>query len=175
MAERIVAIFGAGDVDSGDRIFQLAEELGRLLAEAGFTIVNGGCGGIMLASAKGAASVGGKTIGVTCTAFGRSGANRYTVEEIETGSLEERLQTLVKLGQAYIVLPGSTGTLLELAMVWELKNKGFINRDKPLILVGGFWKPLVDLIKGCEPESGRCIQQVADAERAAEILKTELR
>ena len=60
-------------------------------------------------------------------------------------------------------------------MVWELKNKGFINRDKPLILVGGFWKPLVDLIKGCEPELGRCIQQVADAERAAEILKAELR
>jgi hypothetical protein len=35
-------------------------------------------------------------------------------------------------------------------MVWELKNKGFINRGKPLILAGGFWDPLVDLIKGCE-------------------------
>ena len=60
-------------------------------------------------------------------------------------------------------------------MVWELKNKGFISRDKPLILVGGFWKPLVDLIKEREPGSGCCIRQVADAEQAAEILKAELR
>jgi hypothetical protein len=43
-------------------------------------------------------------------------------------------------------------------MVWELKNKGFISRGKPLILVGGFCDPLVDLIKGREPESGCCIQ-----------------
>jgi uncharacterized protein (TIGR00730 family) len=175
MAEKIAAIFGAGNVDSSDRIFQLAEKLGKCLAEAGFTIINGGYGGIMLASAKGAASVGGKTIGVTCTAFGRSGANQYISQEIETGSLEERLQTLVKLGQAYIILPGSTGTLLELAFVWELKNKGFINKDKPIILVGGFWKPLVDLIKGSETRSDWCIQQAADAEEAAKILKTGLR
>ena len=92
MAEKIVAIFGAGNVDSGDKVYQLAEKLGRLLAEAGFTIINGGYGGTMLAAAKGAASVGGKTIGVTCSAFKQSKANKYINQEIVTGSLEERLK-----------------------------------------------------------------------------------
>jgi uncharacterized protein (TIGR00725 family) len=175
MAEKIVAIFGSGNVDSGDRSFQIAEKLGALLAQAGFTIINGGYGGTMLAAAKGAASVGGKTIGVTCSAFKSGGANQYTSEEIKTGSLEERLQTLVRLGQAYIVLGGSTGTLLELAMVWELKNKGFINKDKPIILVGGFWKPLVRLITECEPVASLHLQQAETAEQAIDFLKTKLR
>jgi hypothetical protein len=34
--------------------------------------------------------------------------------------------------------------------VRELKNKGFINKDKPVILVGDFWEPLVKLIAGYE-------------------------
>ena len=170
-----ITLFGTANAKSGEPAYELAYETGKLLAQAGFTIVNGGYGGTMLAAAKGAASVGGKTIGITCTAFGRSGANRYIVEEIKTNSLEERLQTLVKLGQAYIVLPGSTGTLLELAMVWELKNKGFINKDKPIILVGGFWKPLVMLITGYEQNAALCLQQTETVEQARDFLKTKLR
>ncbi|MHC4207576.1 MAG: LOG family protein, partial [Planctomycetota bacterium] len=106
----------------------------------------GGYGGTMLAAAKGAAEASGEIIGVTCSAFKSSKANNYVTREIVTGSLDERLDTLVNLGRAYIVLPGGTGTLLELAKVWELKNKGFLNMDKPIILLGGFWKPLVELI-----------------------------
>lgn len=139
MAEKIVTIFGSGTVELKSEEYKIAERLGRLLAKAGFTIVNGGYGGTMLAAAKGAVSADGKTIGVTCSEFKQGAANEYITEEVETATLTERLQTLVRLGQAYIVLPGSTGTLLELAFVWELKNKGFMNTSKPVILLGGFW------------------------------------
>ncbi len=157
MSEKTIAIFGTGKAKPGDLAYTLAFETGKLLAEAGFTIANGGYGGTMLAAAKGASQASGKTNGVTCSAFKTGKANKYISREIFTDSLDERLDTLIKLGQAYVVLPGSTGTLLELAKVWELKNKGFLGPDKPIILVGGFWKPLVDLIAINEPDSSRHI------------------
>ena len=93
----------------GDAIFEMAEEIGNLLAQAGFTIANGGYGGTMTAAAKGASEAGGEIIGVTCSAFKNSKPNKYITREIVTESLDERLDTLIKLGQAYIVLPGGTG------------------------------------------------------------------
>jgi len=43
-------------------------------------------------------------------------------------------------------LAGGTGTLLELAEIWELVNKGFINPAKPIVLMGDFWRPLAELM-----------------------------
>ena len=156
MGEKTITLFGTGKAKPGDSAYTLAEELGKILAQAGFTIANGGYGGTMLAAAKAAAEAGGRIIGVTCSAFKRSAPNEYITREIVTSSLNERLDTLIKLGQAYVVLPGGTGTLLELAKVWELKNKGFLKADIPIIL----WKPLADLIAAGDPAGSRCIHQV---------------
>jgi len=96
MSKNIITIFGTSRVEAGESIFSQAYETGRLLAQAGFTIANGGYGGTMLAAAKGAAEAGGEIIGVTCSAFKSSKANEYVTSEIVTGSLDERLETLVK-------------------------------------------------------------------------------
>ena len=170
MDEKIVTIFGTGRTRSGDPVFALAYEVGKLLAEANFTIANGGYGGTMLAAAKGAAEAGGKVIGVTCSAFGPGKANEYVTRKIVTESLDERLDTLIKSGQAYIVLPGGTGTLLELTKVWELKNKGFLKAAKPIILVGGFWKPLVELVAVDDPDSSRHVKQADAPKQAVEMI-----
>jgi uncharacterized protein (TIGR00730 family) len=170
MSEKIVTIFGTSRAGAGDAIFTLAMEMGRLLAQAGFTIANGGYGGTMLAAAKGATEAGGEIIGVTCSAFKSSKVNKYVTREIVTGSLDERLETLVKLGQAYIVLPGGTGTLLELAKVWELKNKGFLNADKPIILLGGFWKPLIELIATDDADSSRYVKLADEPKQAVKTI-----
>ena len=85
---KTITIFGTSKAEPGDRIFEMAETLGRLLAKSGFTIANGGYGGTMLAAAKDAAEAGGHVIGVTCTAFGRSAANECISEEISTTCLE---------------------------------------------------------------------------------------
>ena len=144
MAELTISIFGTSRARPGEPVFVLAEQLGRALAQAGFVVANGGYGGTMLAGAKGAAEAGGTVIGVTCSAFKRGVANEYVSREIRTDSLDERLATLVRIAQAYVVLPGGTGTLLELASVWELKNKKFLDGDRPIVLLGDFWKPVVD-------------------------------
>jgi len=170
MSKKTVTIFGTSRAMAGDPIYALALETGRLLARADFTVANGGYGGTMLAAAKGAAEAGGEVIGVTCSAFKNSTANKYVTREIVTGSLDERLDTLIKLGQGYVVLPGGTGTLLELAKVWELKNKGFLKTDKPIILLGGFWKPLVDLVATDDPDSSRYIKLTDEPEQVIEFF-----
>ncbi|MFZ9033555.1 MAG: LOG family protein [Anaerohalosphaeraceae bacterium] len=169
-----VTVFGTSKVQPGDAVFEMAEQLGRLLAEHGFTIANGGYGGTMLAGAKGAAAAGGHIIGVTCTAFKRGRANESVTEEISTHSLTERLAKLIALGDAYVVLPGGTGTLLELADVWEHKNKGFAGADKPIILVGAFWEPLAAMMTEADPDSVTHIDCVDTAHDAVELLKTLL-
>ena len=174
MDKRTVAIFGMGRAKEGESAYTLAYETGRLLAQAGFTIANGGYGGTMLAAAKGAIEADGEVIGVTCSAFKNSRANKYVSREVVTSSLDERLDKLIQLGQAYVVLPGGTGTLLELAKVWELKNKGFLKAEKPIILLGGFWKPLVDSIASEDPDSREYVILVEEPQQVVELVNEYL-
>jgi uncharacterized protein (TIGR00730 family) len=174
MREKTVTIFGTSSARDGDKVFNLAYELGRLCAEAGFTIANGGYGGTMLAAARGVKQAGGKTIGVTCKAFGRKGPNEFITEEIETDNLNQRIARLIELGDAYVVLPGSTGTLLELADIWELTNKGFVNPPKPIILLTDFFRPLLDIIAADDKSSIEFITVVQTPAQVVKILKERI-
>ncbi len=169
MSIKTVTIFGTSRAKTGDPVYTLALETGRLLARAGYAVANGGYGGTMLAAAEGASQAGGEVIGVTCSAF-KATANKYVTREIMTDSLDERLNKLIELGQAYIALPGGTGTLLELAKVWELRNKGFSKPDKPIILLGEFWKPLVELLATDDPDCGRYVDPADDPEQAVKLI-----
>jgi uncharacterized protein (TIGR00730 family) len=174
MPERIVSVFGTGRARDGEPVFEIAWELGRILAKAEFVVANGGYGGTMLATARGATGAGGTVIGVTCKAFKNSVANEYVTREIVTESLEERLHNLVEMADAYVVLPGGTGTLLELASVWELKNKKFFDRAKPIILLGEFWEPLVDLVREDDPRSARHVVIAREPSEAVERIRKAL-
>ncbi len=170
MSRKVITIFGTGKAGAGDSVYELAYQVGKLLAQAGFTIANGGYGGTMQAAAKGGAEAGGEVIGVTCSAFKKSKPNEYISREIVTHSLPERLNKLVELGDGYIALPGGTGTLLELADVWELKNKGFLNHRKPLIIIGGFWRPLLEIIAAEDPNALEHVQQAGSPGDAVRLL-----
>ena len=168
---RTVTVFGTSKADEGGAVWETAYLLGQRLAQAGLTLANGGYGRTMLASAKGARSAGGCVIGVTCRAFKRGRANDFVTDERSTETLSERLATLIALGDAYVVLPGGTGTLLELANVWEHKTKGFADENKPILLLGNFWVPLVEMMSQQDPRSGVCVQIVNDADDAVGVLK----
>ena len=167
----VITIFGTSNAAAGDEIFQLAERIGQTLAGNGFTIANGGYGGTMLAAAKGAAKANGKTIGVTCSVFGRGDANQYITDQIRTETLQQRLDKLLELGDAYVVLPGGTGTLLELAQVWELKNKHLAHTEKPVIIVTGFWNDLVEMMARIDPDCRNLLEFAQEPEEIVEILK----
>ncbi len=142
--ERIVSVFGSSRPTPGDQEYRSAQDLGAHLARAGYTVCNGGYGGTMEASARGAREAGGETIGVICAPFGGI-ANPYITRTVITATLTERLTKLIEFGDAYIILRGSTGTLLELAAVWEFMNKKLM-QQRPIILLGTFWKNVIDTL-----------------------------
>ncbi len=139
--KKIVVVFGSATPQPGSEEYDNAYAIGKALARAGFEICNGGYGGTMEAAAKGAKDSGGATYGVTASVF-KGTANRWIDKEIREQSHIDRLMKLVAFGDAYVILPGGTGTLLELAAVWELMNKGML-QQKPTIIVGSFWESLV--------------------------------
>jgi len=143
---KVVTIFGSSLPGEGSRAYAEARELGKLLAEAGLAICNGGYRGLMEAAARGAREAGGHTIGVTCEIWPGK-ANPWIVEEVRTKSFSERLMTLLERGDAYIVLPGGTGTLAELALAWEMMNKASLSKTvggtKPLLVMSPYWQPVI--------------------------------
>jgi uncharacterized protein (TIGR00730 family) len=148
----IVTVFGSAVAIPGDDAYERARELGQGLASAGFRLCNGGYGGTMEAAARGAREARGtdtsaETIGVICDIFGDRSANSWIDEIRHSTTLFERLEQLIALGDAYVVLPGGTGTLLELAAVLELTTKGLIP-PRPVILLGGYWEDVLTLAGG---------------------------
>jgi len=174
---KVITVFGSSRPGKGDEEYQLAYEVGKQLSLAGFTVCNGGFGGIMEASARGAKDAGGKTIGVTFDIKGRT-ANPWIDENIHVPALIDRMMKLVELGDAYVVLKGGTGTLLELAAVWEFINKGLL-AQKPIVIVGDFWSSVVETLREelLWEGVGDCtkfIHQVSFPEECAEFLRRRL-
>jgi len=162
-----VAVFGSYDAEGEGEAYAVARAAGRRLAELGYAVANGGYGGTMEASARGAVEAGGHTVGVTCSVW-RSRANRFIRQGVETAGLTERIERLVELGDAgCLVLPGGTGTLLELAWVWERTCKGLVP-PRPIVCLGGFWRPVIDTVAAARPKAAGAISVISGPEELAE-------
>lgn len=172
---RVVTVFGSADPVAGSKEWDVACHVGRVLGEAGYSIANGGYGGTMEASAMGASEAGGHVTGVTCNMW-KTPPNAYVDTVIDTESHDQRLHELVRLGEyGYIVLPGATGTLVELATVWELELKGFLpkardGRERPVVCVGEFWSPLVDLMAMARESSRKTVSLCDTPEEILPII-----
>jgi len=144
MAKR-VCVFGSYK-NLGKKEKENVIKLGKLLAEKGFEVVSGGFGGTMEDISKGAKEAGGKTIGITYYKWKDKPykkANKYIDEEIKTEGIFERIDVMMKNSDCFIVLPGGTGTLLELAACLEHMNKG-LSKPKPIMALGDFWRPVAE-------------------------------
>ena len=106
-----IAVVG-GSSPSADEL-TLAEEVGRLVAEAGVVLVCGGLGGVMEAACRGAKSVGGLTVGILPGSDCKA-ANPYVDVVIPTGLGYARNSVVAYSGQAVIAVGGSAGTLSEM-------------------------------------------------------------
>jgi uncharacterized protein (TIGR00725 family) len=148
--EQVIAVFGSSQTTPGQAEYEDGLWLGRRLAELGFAVATGGYSGTMEAVSSGAASVGGRVIGVTAPPLfpHRPGANHFVNEEIATSTLGERIQQLVGISAGTIALPGSIGTATELLLAW---NDNFLatmsNRPhRPQVVVGETWRRLVSFL-----------------------------
>ena len=81
-------MFGSSEPQAGEPLYELARQLGRFLAEAGFLVVSGGYGGVMEGPSRGAREAGGQALGITTDSFaGRGAANRFLTREIREPDL----------------------------------------------------------------------------------------
>lgn len=142
--ERIITVFGSSKPKPGEEEYETAYQLGKILGKNSFNVCTGGYQGVMDAVSKGASEMGSKAIGVTVNIFNAK-VSSYIHEEIRCSSLFERIEKLVELGDAYIILRGGTGTLVELSIVWEMFNKNLMT-EKPIACHGKIWKDIVHII-----------------------------
>ena len=112
-----VAVIGSGRENEGR-----AEEVGRLLAERGCTVVTGGLGEVMAAASRGAKQAGGITIGIL-PGERREDANEWVDHVVVTGIGHARNLAVVASGDAVIAVGGSWGTLAEVGFASRLGRK----------------------------------------------------
>ena len=141
-----VSVFGGSQPQEGSAAYAEAQELGRLLAQRGHTVLTGGYMGTMEAVSMGARQAGGHVIGVTCEdieTWRPIKANSWVMEEIRKKTLIERLHTLIHESDAALALPGGAGTLTEITLMWNLMIVESLHR-RPLILIGDGWQSVFD-------------------------------
>jgi uncharacterized protein (TIGR00730 family) len=164
-----ISVFGSSQVRPGDTDYQLGCELGAALAQAGFTVATGGYGGLMEAVSRGAAETGGHVLGVVATAFAGQ-ANEWVHETVVVGKWEDRLLKLIALGDGYVACPGGTGTLVELAVAWEMIHKR-IMPPKRLVALGEFWRPIVERVEETDGRSRGLVRVATTVESAVAALR----
>src|SRR5690348_17295756 len=126
MAGVQVAVIGSGAEHEAR-----AEEVGRLLAQRGCTVVTGGLGSVMAAAARGAKSVGGTTIGIL-PGEDRAAVNEWVDHVVVTGVGHARNLAVVASGDAVIAVGGQWGTLAEIAFANVL--------GRPVVILDPGWQ-----------------------------------
>lgn len=106
-------VVGAGSAEAGEQALRAAEEVGRLVAQAGGVVVSGGLGGVMEAACRGAKAAGGTTIGLL-PGDDRAEANPWVDVAIATGLGEARNVLVVRASDVIVALGGGFGTLSEI-------------------------------------------------------------
>jgi len=109
-------------IGSGAGWEDAAEEVGRLLAERGCTVVTGGLDEVMAAAHRGAKAAGGATIAIL-PGENRNAANPWADHVVVTGIGHARNLAVAASGDAVIAVGGSYGTIAEMALALRLERR----------------------------------------------------
>lgn len=140
-----VAIFGSARAQPGTFAYEEVKRAAAAFTAMGCDIVTGGGPGLMQAANEGAASAGTRdqSIGIRVELPFEQEVNPFVEHAFEHGTFFTRLQHFVIASDAFVVVPGGIGTVLETLMIWQLLQVRHVD-NVPLILVGKMWKGLVD-------------------------------
>jgi len=173
---KVIAVFGGSRPPEPSPEYAEAYAVGKLLAQHGFIVMNGGYAGTMEASARGAKENGGRTIGVLSGEFASLSANPYLDETSMSRDLFERIREMQRRAAGFIVLKGSMGTLAELALVWNLA-KVDVNHRKPIILLGAAWTHVLHAFRNNLPmtdDEASLLQVAIEPAEAVKLLVQRL-
>ncbi len=173
-----VTVFGGSLPQRGDKPYNEAMKLGKLLGTSGCAVLTGGYIGTMEAVSQGTALAGGHVIGVTCDeieAWRPVQPNSWVMEELRYSTLRERLFALIEKCDVAFALPGGIGTLEEIVVMWAQMQVGAIDH-RPLILIGNEWKRVIDsffdiLGKYIADKDRQWVNSVTDIDEAFRLLQ----
>jgi len=145
-----VTIFGSARAKPGTFVYEEVKRVAAVLAEMGCDIITGGGPGLMQAANEGAASVNAperdRSVGIRVDLPFEQEVNPFVEQAFEHKTFFTRLHHFVLTSDAFVVVPGGIGTVLELMMIWQLLQVKHLH-DTPLILVGKMWAELVEWAK----------------------------
>lgn len=136
-------VFGSARFREGHPYYEATLQLGRALAQAGFTVMTGGGPGLMEAANRGAKDAGGRSVGCNIQLPREQKPNPYLDCFVEFRYFFVRKLMLAKYSYAFVAMPGGFGTMDELTEILTLIQTGKIQHF-PVVLMGkGYWEPLI--------------------------------
>jgi uncharacterized protein (TIGR00730 family) len=145
-----VTIFGSARAKPGTFVYDEVKRVAAALAGMGCDVITGGGPGLMQAANEGAASAKApernRSVGIRVDLPFEQEVNPFVELAYEHKTFFTRLHHFVLTSDAFVVVPGGIGTVLELMMVWQLLQVRHVD-DVPLILVGKMWADLVNWAK----------------------------
>ena len=144
-----VCVYSASSTQIAPVYFQVAEELGRLLAEKHINLINGaGCIGLMAATSNAALAAGGTVTGVIPRFMVEQGWHHQGLTRlVETETMHERKQLMTDLSDGVIALPGGCGTLEELLEIITWKQLGLYLKPIVILNIEGYYDPLIAMLQ----------------------------
>ena len=175
-----VCVYSASSTQIDEAYFSAARTLGTLLAEKGINLINGaGKMGLMAAVTDAVMQHGGEAIGVIPRFMVEQGWHHTGMSQLLiVNDMHERKQTMAKLSDAVIALPGGCGTLEELLEVITWKQLGLYLNPIILLNTKGYFTPLLEMMQRAVDEHFMRIQHAAiwrvaqTPEEAVEMLFT---
>jgi uncharacterized protein (TIGR00730 family) len=162
-----VTIFGSARPQPGHFVYDAVKRMSAALAELGCDIVTGGGPGLMRAANEGAAQVLAQgqahNVGIRVDLPFEQEVNPFVERAFTHETFFTRLHHFVLVSDAYVVVPGGIGTVLEAMMIWQLLQVRHLH-DTPLIFVGPMWCDLVDWVKAAMLRPGFELVSPADVD-----------
>lgn len=142
-----VTIFGSARLKPGAPAYNAVKTLAAELTKMGCDIISGGGPGLMQAANEGAHSVQAKapkrSVGIRVELPFEQEVNPFVGQAYEHRTFFSRLHHFMIISDAFVVVPGGIGTLLELSLAWQLLQVRKLY-NTPLIVVGKMWAELVE-------------------------------
>jgi uncharacterized protein (TIGR00730 family) len=143
-----VSVFGSARVRPGHPVYAQAQEIGRLLAQAGFAVVTGGGPGAMEAANRGARKAGGLSVGFNIELPHEQHENRFLDISVTFRHFYARKTMFVKAAEGFVIFPGGFGTLDELFESLTLIQTGKVLHFPVVLVDSDYWRSLVEWIEG---------------------------
>ncbi len=142
-----VTIFGSARLQPGSVAYEGVKQLASDLTRMGCDIMSGGGPGLMQAANEGALAVDPealhRSVGIRVQLPFEQVVNPFVGQAYEHRTFFSRLHHFMIISDAFVVVPGGIGTLLELSLAWQLLQVRKLY-NTPLIVVGTMWRELVE-------------------------------